>query len=72
MKCVYSDGLNIEYKGSLLIKDNKDVNVYIKEGLIPLNIKGELDVSVINFNCKDMREAAKLVTDTVGKRACIH
>jgi hypothetical protein len=55
-----------------MIKDNKDVNVYIKEGLIPLHIKGELDVALINFNCSDMRTAVKIVTDTVGKRACIH
>ncbi|MBT0666589.1 hypothetical protein KI809_19950 [Geobacter pelophilus] len=72
MKCVYSDGLKVEYKGSLMIKDNRDVNVYIKEGLIPLHVKGELDVALINFNCSDMRTAVKIVTDTVGKRACIH
>ncbi|GAM11627.1 hypothetical protein OR1_03943 [Geobacter sp. OR-1] len=72
MKCIYNDGLKVEYKGSILIKDDKDINIFIKEGLIPLGIKGELDVALINFNCLEMRTAAKVVTDTIGKRACIH
>lgn len=72
MKCVYNDGLRVEYKGSLLIKNDNDINVYIKEGLLPRNLKGELDVALLNFNCSEMRKAAKTVTDKVGKRACIH
>jgi hypothetical protein len=72
MKCLYKDGLRVEYRGSLLIKDNNDINVYIKEGKIPLNLKGELDVAVMNYNCTDMRNAAETATHIVGKRACIH
>jgi hypothetical protein len=72
VKCIYGDGLRVDYRGSLLVKGSDEINVYIKEGLIPLTLKGYLDVAVMNNNCLEMRNAVKSVTDTVGKRACIH
>ncbi len=72
MTCAYNDGLRVEYKGSLLIKNNNSITIFIKEGLIPINLKGVLDVALLNFNCAEMRTAALTVTDSIGTRACIH
>lgn len=72
MRCEYNDGLEVDYSGSLKIKKGNEVNVYIKDGLIPANLKSELDNAARNFSCGDMRKVARTVTDTVGNRACIH
>jgi len=72
VKCAFSDGLKVEYNGSLLIKNDNDINIFIKEGMIPFKIKGKLDVAVINYKCSEIKEVAIAVTKSVGKRACIH
>lgn len=72
MRCEYKDGMKIDYSGSLHITKGQDINVYMKEGVIPANIKGDLDRASANFSCEEMRKCASEVTDTVGKRACIH
>jgi len=72
MRCEYEDGLKVDYSGSLHIKQGSDIDVYMKDGLIPANIKSELNEATRNFSCEEMRKVAKTVTDTVGKRACIH
>jgi hypothetical protein len=72
MKCEYEDGLKVDYSGALHIVKGSEINVFMKEGLIPANIKGNLDAAARNFSCGDMRKAAQEVTETVGNRACIH
>lgn len=72
MKCEFSDGLKVNYSGPLQITKGKDVNVFIKEELIPSSIKSDLDMALFKNSCNDMRTIAESVTKTFGKRACIH
>jgi len=72
MKCEYSDGYKINYSGPLQITKGQDVNVFIKEALIPDNIKNDLDMALYKNSCGDMRTIAETVTKTYGKKACIH
>lgn len=72
MRCEYSDGLKVDYSGSLRISKGEEVNVYVKEGFIPANIRSDLEAAARNFSCEEMRKVARTVTDTVGNRACIH
>jgi hypothetical protein len=72
MKCEYSDGLKVNYSGPLQITKGKEVNVFIKEALIPGGIKDDLEMALFKDSCKDMREVAEKVTKTYGSRACIH
>lgn len=72
MICAYRDGLKVNYSGSLQIIKGKDVNVLIKEGYIPANIKSGLNLAASHHSCRDTRKVADEVTATFGKRACIH
>jgi hypothetical protein len=72
MICEYEDGLKVNFSGSLQITKGKDVNVLIKEGFIPANIRNDLSQAAGNHNCRDMRKVADDVTATFGNRACIH
>lgn len=72
MRCEYNDGLKVNYSGSLQITKGSEVNVYMKEGFIPANIRDDLDAATRNNDCGDMRKVAQTVTETVGNRACIH
>jgi hypothetical protein len=72
MKCEYDDGLKVDYGTSLRIAKGDEVNVFIKEGFIPGNIKGELTVATVNYSCSEMREVAERVIGRFGKKACIH
>jgi len=72
MRCEYNDGLRVDYSGSLKITSGSDVNVFMKEGHIPADIKGRLDTAAAGFNCSDMRKIADTVRETVGDRACVH
>ena len=72
MRCEYSDGLKVDYSGSLKIIKGAEINVFMKEGVIPDPIKGELDRAAGTNNCGDMRRIAQDVTAAVGNRACIH
>jgi hypothetical protein len=72
MICEFSDGLKVNYSGSLQITKGKDVNVMIKDTFIPSNIKNGLDTAASQHSCSDMRKVADEVTATFGKRVCIH
>jgi hypothetical protein len=72
MRCEYNDGLKVDYSGSLRITKGQEVNVYMKEGFIPANIKADLDNATRANDCGDMRRVAQTVTQTVGEKACIH
>ena len=72
MKCVYEDGLKVNYSGPLQITKGKDVNVFLKEGFIPDGIKNDLEMALFRNSCGEMRKIAETVTTTYGKRACIH
>jgi hypothetical protein len=72
MRCEYDDGLKVRYTGPLQITKGQEVNVFIKEDLIPGNIKSDLDMALFKNSCGDMRDVAETVTKTFGNRACIH
>lgn len=72
MKCEYSDGSKVNYSGPLQIIKGQEVNVFIKEELIPDNIKSDLDMALFKNSCSDLRAVADTVTQTYGKKACIH
>jgi hypothetical protein len=72
MICEYKDGLKVNYSGSLQITKGKEVNVLIKEGYIPANIRCGLDQASSHHSCRDIRKVADEVTATFGSRACIH
>ena len=72
MFCEYKDGLKVNYSGSLQITKGKDVNVIIKEGYLPANIRSGLDQAASQGSCSEMRKVADDVTATFGSKACIH
>jgi len=72
MKCEYGDGLKVNYSGPFQVTKGKDVNVFIKEEMIPNSIKDDLDMALFKNSCRDMREVAETVTKTFGPKACVH
>ena len=72
MRCEYNDGLKVDYAGSLRITKGKEVNVFMKEGFIPGNVRSGLDEAARNNSCSELRKVAQGVTETVGNVACIH
>ena len=72
MKCEYSDGTRVKYTGPLQIIKGQDVNVFIKEELIPGDIKSDLDAALFKNSCGEMRDVAEKVTKRFGSKACIH
>ncbi len=72
MKCIYSDGLRVDYSGPLRITKGEDVNVFVREDLIPGDIKNDLEVALFHNDCGDMRKIADSVTRRFGAHACVH
>jgi hypothetical protein len=60
----FDDGMTVEFTGSIFIKKGNDVNVYIKEGFVPLKIKEDLEV--MSRIGSDVRKLVEVITDTVG------
>ena len=72
MKCEFSDGTKVKYTGPLQITRGKDVNVFIKEALLPGDIKSDLEMALYKNSCGEMRRVAERVTKIYGNKACIH
>lgn len=72
MKCEYSDGLTVNYSGPIQITKGQDVNVFIKEARLTDSIKSDLEMALYKNSCGEMRTVAETITDTFGKRACVH
>jgi len=72
MKCEYSDGLKVDYSGSLRITKGSDVNVFMQEGAIPVDIRRQLESASHHSKCQEVRTIAQTVQNRVGNRACIH
>jgi len=72
MKCEFNDGTKVNYSGALQITKGQEINVFIKEALIPDQIKNDLDMALYKNSCGDMRTIAETVTKTYGPKACIH
>ena len=72
MKCEYSDGTKVKYTGQFQVTKGEEVNVFIKEALLPNDIKSELDIALYKNSCGEMRTIAEKVTKIYGNKACIH
>jgi hypothetical protein len=72
MKCEYSDGTKVKYTGPLQVTKGEEVNVFIKEALLPDDIKSDLDSALYKNSCGEMRTIAEKVTKIYGNKACIH
>ncbi len=72
MRCVYKDGLNIDYSGSLIVKKGNEIDGYlIKEESVPEHIRYELDKAVLNDSCSELREIAGALTSTPCGTVCL-
>jgi predicted transcriptional regulator len=60
----FDDGMMVEFTGSIVIKKGNEINVYIKEGFVPLKIKEDLEV--MSRIGSDVRKLVQVVTDAVG------
>jgi len=72
MKCEYSDGTRVKYSGPLQITKGADVNVFIKEALLPDDIKSDLETALYKNSCGALKLVAEKVTKIYGNKACIH
>lgn len=72
MRCEYSDGTRVKYTGPLQIIKGQEVNVFIKEELLPDDIKSDLETALFRNSCGEMKEVADKVTKIYGNKACIH
>lgn len=72
VKCIYSDGMKINYSGPLQIIKGDEVNVFMKETLIPEDIKSDLETALYRSSCSALRKVAESVTATYGNKACVH
>jgi hypothetical protein len=70
MRCEYSDGLTVDYSGSLHVSMGNEVNVFVEHDYIPTNIKGYLNTASEHNSCEELRKVAEAVTNTVGRHAC--
>jgi len=65
MRCEYKDDFKVDYSGALRITKGDGVDLVVKEGEIPSNIKSSLDSAVSHNNCHELRAASRAFTDTI-------
>jgi hypothetical protein len=65
MRCEYKDDFKIDYSGSLHITKGDGVDLVVKGGQIPANIKSCLDSAVTRNNCHELRAASKALISTL-------
>jgi hypothetical protein len=71
MKCEYSDGVRIEYSGSLSVRKGTEICGYLaKKDAIPESFRYELDTAVRGNNCGDLRKIAMAFAMDCG-RVCL-
>lgn len=72
MRCEFNDGTKVQYTGPLQITRGEEVNVFIKEELLPEGIKNDLENALYRNSCGELKVVAEKVTEIYGKKACIH
>ncbi len=72
MKCAYNDGLTVSYTGSVQILKGNEINVYVNESRLSDDMKVDLEMALFRNSCSDMRKIADTVTNTFGRKACVH
>ena len=65
MRCEYKDGFKVDYSGTLHISKGRGVDLVIEGGVLPANVKDNLDSAVINNSCHELRAASKAATKTI-------
>jgi len=65
MRCTYKDDFSVDYSGSLHISKGDGVDLVVRGGLIPADIKSSLDSAVSHNNCHELRAASSAFTDTI-------
>lgn len=72
MRCEYSDGLTIDYTGSLTVHSGKNIKGYhAREEYIPDELKYELNRAAGSGSCGELRKIALSVAMDCG-RVCIN
>jgi hypothetical protein len=72
MRCTYNDGTKISYTGPFQITRGNDLNVFIKDGAIPDDLKVDLEEALYRNSCTYMRAIGEKVTKIYGAKACVH
>jgi len=67
MRCDYKDDFKIDYSDSLHITKGRGVDMVVKAGEIPTNVKLCLDSAVTRNSCHELRAAAKALTSDISK-----
>jgi len=71
MRCEYSDGLTIDYTGSLTVRTVNGINGYhAREEYIPDTLRHELDKAAGSGSCTELRNLAIGFATDCG-RVCI-
>lgn len=70
MRCEYKDDFKVDYSGSLHITKGDGIDLVVKEGEIPSNIKSCLDSAVKRDSCHELRAASRAFTGTVHNAFC--
>lgn len=71
MRCEYSDGIKVDYSGSLRIQKGNEISGFlVKEDAMPDSFKYELDKAVRNNSCGELRNLALAVATDCG-RVCV-
>lgn len=66
MVCEFGQGLKVDYAGSLSITKEDQIDVFIREGLIPDFFKDELDMAVSHKSCDELWDVGRKITDRIG------
>jgi hypothetical protein len=67
MRCTYRDDVKVDYTGSLHITKGEGVDLTVKAGQIPSNIRTSLDSAVSHNSCDELWAASSAFTATIPK-----
>ncbi len=71
MKYEFDDGMVVDYSGSIHITKGTEIDIFMEEDFIPVNIKKDLEEATRRNSHDEVRKIAWLVADTVGYKACL-
>ncbi len=67
MRCEYSDGLKVDYSGSLRITRGKEIyGLSVRGDALTDDFRYELDKAVRAKSCDDLRKIAQAIADNIG------
>ncbi|MBP1752565.1 MAG: hypothetical protein H6Q57_1401 [Geobacteraceae bacterium] len=71
MKYEFSDGMVVDYSGSIHVTRGTEIDLFIEEGYIPVNVRKDLEEATRKGSRDDIKKIAVMLTDTVGSKACL-